>query len=364
MSRAGTRVRLTRLRAALLAVTTLMLVLSFWAVSLVQDTAEVARDRATVAVLGTADVRTALVAADRAAVTTFAPGETTLVGLGQEYTNQLAIANQSLARVAEAHQSAAGTGQLQVVAGLVAAYAGAMAQADAHYRQADSLALGTADLWYASRLLHGPGGVLDQLSDLEDAELAVLDAQLRDGGSEVLPEQLRLLPVALIPPAVLLVLIVFAHLAFRRWFRRRLVPGLLVAALLTVGVGVAVVGAMSRQGRLDAVRAEVHAEVTDRGLRITDEDVLGQRALESLLAKRCVDLCGASVAAFRNSLPPTPPEPGPASPRPVAAMARDAAEPWIPEWLVAVAVVLAGGSLVVGFRARIEEYRYRETEAV
>lgn len=357
-----TRVRLVRLRAALLAGTLVMLVTSVWAVRIVQDTAETVRDRTAEAVLETAAARAALTAADQAAIASFASGEVALAGPGQDYTNQLATANQSLAKVAEANQAeGAGAGRLQVVAGLLAAYASAIGQADAHYRQPGAETLGAADLWYASRLLHSSGGVLEQLSGLQADQRQAMVKQL-DEGSAALPP-LWLLPVSLLAPIALLLLLGLTQWRLYHWFRRRLNLSLLAASVVTGGLVVALIALLGQRSSLDDVRTRTDVVLADRQAEVADNDAVGQRLLASVLTARCEAAgCGVTVGAFqraqRDDGHGTAQELIDADTQRVAAAAATAAESGGRELLVPAAVLAVGGLVLLGLYRRIDEYRY------
>ena len=357
-----TRVRLVRLRTALLAGALLMLVTSMWAVQIVQGTAETVRDRTTEAVLETAAARAALTAADQAAIASFASDEVALTGPGQDYTNQLATANQSLAKVAEANQAeGAGAGRLQVVAGLLAAYSSAIGQADAHYRQPGAKTLGAADLWYASRLLHSSDGVLEQLSLLQADQRLAMVTQL-DEGSPALPP-LWLLPVSLLVPVVLLGLLGLTQWRLYRWFRRRLNLPLLAASVVTGGLVVALIALLGQQSDLDDVRTRTDVVLADRQAEVAENDADGQRLLAGVLTSRCeLSGCGVTVADFQAKRqaggPGAAPELIDTDTQRVVAAAETAAESGGRELTVPAAVLAVGGLVLLGLYRRIDEYRY------
>ncbi|MEU5259548.1 hypothetical protein [Amycolatopsis sp. NPDC021455] len=355
-----TRVRLIRTLTALLASTLVMLAISLGAVLSVLDAARTVRDRTTEAVLEVAAARAALSEADLAAGESFRTGEAKLAGPGQDFANDLAGASQSLAKVAEANQAgAAGTGILQVVEGLVAAYSGAVGQADAHFRQPGGEVLGVADLWYASRLLHGPDGVLAQLTTLQSLQRAALDNQLRDGMSPAL------LPLWLLAPAVSAVLLVGTQWYLWRRFRRRFNLPLAGATALTVGVGVTLAVALGLQLRLDDVRARIDTVLADRQSRIAVTDVAGRTELATLLARYCDPApgCGSTVADFtaqpRFAATPADEAAIEAGTEDVVARARDAADSRGVEYLAPAFSVGALGLIAWGMSRRIDEYRYR-----
>jgi hypothetical protein len=353
-----TRVRLVRLLVLLLATTLVMLAVSLGAVLSVLDAARTVRDRTTEAVLEVAAARAALSEADQAAIDAFRTGEAKLAGPGQDYANDLAGASQSLAKVAEANQAGApGTGILQVVEGLVAAYSGAVGQADAHFRQPGSEVLGVADLWYASRLLHGPDGVLAQLTTLQGLQRAALDDQLEDGMSP------GLLPVWLLAPAAAAALLVGTQWYLWRRFRRRFNLPLLGATALTVGVGVTLAVALGLQLRLDDVRARTDTMLADRQTGIAATDSAGQTGLVTLLARHCAAGCGSTVADFtaqpRFAATAADEAEVDAGAEAVTAGARDAAGSGGIEYLAPAFSIAALGLIAWGMSRRIDEYRYR-----
>ncbi|MEV6872361.1 hypothetical protein [Amycolatopsis sp. NPDC051128] len=369
-----TRVRLVRLLVLLLATTLVMLAVSLGAVLSVLDAARTVRDHTTEAVLEVAAARAALSEADQAAIEAFRT-HATLTGPGQDYANNLASASQSLAKVAEANQAgAAGTGILQVVEGLVAAYSGAVGQADAHFRAVGtpdahlpqpgekprpSEVLGAADLWYASRLLHGPDGVLAQLTALQGLQRAELDDQLDDGMSP------GLLPVWLLAPAAAAALLVGTQWYLWRRFRRRFNLPLVGATALTVGVGVTLAVALGLQLRLDDVRARTDTVLADRQTGIAVADTSGRTGLVALLTRYCDPAagCGSTVADFtaqpRFAATAAHERKVAEGATGVAAAARDAADSGGIEYLAPAFSIAALGLIAWGMSRRIDEYRYR-----
>ncbi|WP_414938500.1 hypothetical protein [Amycolatopsis sp. cmx-11-51] len=359
----ATRVRLVRLRTALLALTFAVLVLSLWAFHSVQRTAETVRDRTSHAVLEVTAARAALVAADAAAVTSFASGEAKLAGPGQEYSNQLALASQSLARIAESNQAGeTGGNALQVVEGQVAAYSGSIGQADVHFRQPDAPVLGAADLWHASRLLHAPGGVLDELETLQGRQREALNQQLSSTGVS-----LATLPLWLLPVLALLALLVLTQLYLKKRFRRLVNFPLLAATLLVATIGMALVFTMISRGRLDSVAMRLDGVAAARDAQIQAADDAGQRRLADLLSDYCDEEqgCGVTADEFRmragqtSNVETDNTRVATAGTKAVAADASEAAESGGREILIPVGTLLAGGLILLGMHARVEEYRYR-----
>ncbi|GAA4552500.1 hypothetical protein [Amycolatopsis samaneae] len=354
--RVPTRTALSRLRAVLLAGTLVMLVTSVLAVRNVLDTAEVVRDRTTQAVLETAAARNALISADNAAITSFYSGDSQLAGPGREYENQMTVASQSLARVAEFNQAGeAGASALEVVEGLVAAYSGSIGQADAHYRRGGGALIGTADLWYASRLLHELVGVL---TDLQTLQRQALDRQIAaDGMSQ------GVLPLWLLPPATLLVLLVLTQVFLGRRFRRVLNVPLIAASLLTIGIVAALGWTLVLAQRLDEVRDRTDVLLADRQADIVALDARGKAMLVALLKEKC-GYCGVSVDTFVAGAPRGDAVPGdPAriteGASEVATLAGSATRTGGLPVFVSAAALADGVLILLGLYARIDEYRYR-----
>ncbi|OXM47016.1 hypothetical protein [Amycolatopsis alba] len=358
-----TRVRLVRLRTALLALTLAVLVVSLWAFHSVQNTAETVRDRTSQAVLEVTAARAALVAADAAAVASFASGEAKLAGPGQEYSNQLALASQSLARVAEFNQAGEDGGNgLQVVESQVAAYSGSIGQADVHFRQPDAAVLGAVDLWHASRLLHAPGGVLEELEKLQSGQRLALDRQLSSTGMSLV-----LLPLWLLPVLALLVLLVLTQLYLKKRFRRVANVPLLAATVLVAAIGAALVFTLISRDRLDSVGERLDGVAAARGAQLQAADDAGQRRLAVLLTEYCDEEqgCGVTADEFRERARKTTTvetdntRVATAGAKAVADDASEAAESGGREFLIPAGTLLAGGLVLLGLHARIDEYRYR-----
>ncbi|MEC3982647.1 hypothetical protein [Amycolatopsis sp. H20-H5] len=357
-----TRLSLVRFRAGLLVLTGVVLASSLWIFVSVWTTAGTVRDRTAQAILEVAAARSALVAADRAAITSFRSGEATLAGPGQEYANAITQASQSLARVAELNQAGdAGTSSLQVVEGLLAAYSGSVGQADAHFRQADSAVLGAADLWYASRLLHAPGGVLVELESLQGLQRQALADQISWDGMGP-----WWIGVWLVPPVLLLAVLGWTQHYLRKQFRRVLNAPLLGATALAVGVGFAMLLTFFMHRRLEDVSSQVDVTISGWEARISTEDALGQRDLAALVRQRCGrdGGCGNTVDTFtaglRQDVTPAPDQKTlTAEVKAVNDAATGAAESGGLEFLIPAAGLAVGLLILFGLHARIDEYRYQ-----
>ncbi|MEQ4303085.1 hypothetical protein ABNF97_17105 [Plantactinospora sp. B6F1] len=363
-----TRGTLLRLLGCLLGATVLVLASSLAVIWGTHRSAETVRTRSVPAVMELAAVRTALVRADTAAITSFQTRQSGLVGPGEEYQNQIAVASQGLAQAAEDIGSEGGSsGQIQVVEGLLVAYVGLMGQAHAHYRQSGPGGLATAYAWYASRLLHSDDGILAQLDTLLAAETEALEARLSSGWLSPGTTLLWVLPVLL-----LLCLLVGAQRYLRRRFRRTVNWGLAAATVLLVVLTAGTSFVLVSKEQL----ADAHAELSEvRRLSAEQSagaDHQGIAALDELLAGFCsrADGCAVSSDVFRGGLEAGAPAPAVSAPpvadREVLSRAGEVDDQ------AALATGATSGAFVVlllaspiallvwlGLRPRIEEYRYR-----
>jgi alpha-glucoside transport system substrate-binding protein len=294
-----TRRDLLRLRSALLALTAAVLVGSVAVFTGVRSTVLKAGADTAPAVLDVLAARSALVQADAAAMNSFRTGQARLIGPGEEYQSQLALASQSLTQVAE-HNTAGepASRTLQLVEGLVVAYSGLIGRADAHFRQDEQNPLWIADLWDASRLLSTPGsGILAQLDSLAQQERDMFSHQLSSGW---LSTSAMLLWIT--PSAAMLGVLLSAQWYLRRRFRRAVNPALVAAtvALLLVMAGTATV--LVAQSRAET--AATTLDQTSQEWRAQGDAVMvdGQHALAEVLRGRCGDVnlagCGDSVNSF------------------------------------------------------------------
>ncbi|MFY1669204.1 hypothetical protein ACN27G_04470 [Plantactinospora sp. WMMB334] len=358
-----TRRTLLRLLGCLLGATALVLATSLAVVWGTHRTAETVRTRSLPSVMELAAVRTALVRADTAAITSFQSRQAGLAGPGEEYQNQIAAASQSLAQAAEDIGSGDGTSsrQIQLVEGLLVTYVGLVGQADAHYRKSGPGGLATAYLWYASRLLHSEQGILAQLDSLLAAETDALEARLASGW---------LGPAAtllwLVPALSLLVLLVGTQLFLHRRFRRMVNWGLAAATLLLAVLVAGTSFALVSKAQLADAGAELSEvrRLSGEQFRAADRD--GAIALERLLRESCVrdDGCDVSSDVFRPGL--TAASPTPVADRDVLGRAEEVDEQAgaatsATSLAFVVLLLVSPIALLVwlGLRPRLEEYRYR-----
>ncbi|MBY8848105.1 hypothetical protein [Saccharothrix longispora] len=338
-----------------------------WAVcAAVQATADSVRTRNAPAVLEAATARAALAEADRLAVESFNNPEHVLTGPGDRYRGRIALAGQYLAQIAE--DNTAGevvSRQLQLVEGLLVSYNAAIGQADAQLRQPGGAALGSADLWHASQLLHAPDhGILAQLDRLLEAQRDALDDRLAESGTT--PWRAA---SWLVPSLVLLGLLVATQVFLVRRFRRLVNPLLALATAVALGVVVVpLVGQETRAQVTESTRA-LDLLVDRWRAHTTETGATARRELLVLLDRHCGgerDGCGDTVARVRRDLGPAAAGAPPTDERELTREAErinadleDAADE-----RGLIPLVPIGGSAVVllvllGLLGRLEEYRYR-----
>ncbi len=266
------------------------------------DTAESMHTHAAPAIQGILVARNALVEADGAALRSFRSGAS-LVGPGEEFQTQIAIASQSLTNVAEDNIAGqAGRSMLELVDGLMVTYTGLIGQADAHLRQSGTDLLGTADLWSASNLLHKPNsGILAHLDTLLARQQQALDDQLERTAVDAGTVLLLVLPVL-----AMCVLLLVSQIFFRRRFRRRLNLLLMAATVLLIPMAWLITRPMSAQEDLDRSHQALYELVATTNARTVAQDGEGQRILRDILAdKGCGDgrACGPTIESFFATVP-------------------------------------------------------------
>jgi hypothetical protein len=365
-SRSTTRRVLRALLTGLVLVTIAVFATNLLVFNRLHDTARSVGTRTAPAILGLVNARAALVRADSATIDSFRTGEARLAGPGDAFQNQLAIASQSLTRVAENNVAGeAGSSRLQLVDGLLATYTRQVGQADAQFRQPGGETLGVADLWGASRLLHREQtGPLAQLDSLLDAQLAALDEQL--SASAMDPAATLTL---LVPMVGLLALLVVAQVVLHRRFRRRVNLWLVAATLLLLALAALSTRDFVAQDHLELARNALYQVVDDGSAQSARTNAQGQRALRDLVVGTgCggATECGETVARFvadTAKLDGTErdvvdsrltDDTRRVSEQTTAAGAGSGLQPWI--------YVLASGILVcsvAGLLRRLNEYRYR-----
>ncbi|MCK2237300.1 MULTISPECIES: hypothetical protein [unclassified Crossiella] len=357
-----TRRLLHLLRATLLGLTAIMLTGATIGYLRVHNAAETAGSRSVPVLREVSTARTALVRADWEVLRSFRTGAAALIGAGDGYRDQLAIAAQSLTRVAEANLAGdAGGRQLQLVDSLLATYSASVEQAATQHRlPGGGPVLGAADLWQASRLLHSADGVLRQLD-----QVALLQRDAFRGALTQAQPTTVSVAFWLLPGGVLLLGLLGVQWLFWRRFRRRFNPWLLAATGAVAGLLVLTTTVFDSQRELDSARGGLEHNVAQR-LRLDAEiDAEGQRWLGELMRQQCPEIrdCGPSVGAFLAGLHPIPD--GPAEPGLTEEAGRLAGQvrevggrgSWWPGIPVLAALVLA--LVLRGFQARLAEYRSR-----
>jgi nitrate reductase gamma subunit len=345
-----------------LGVTVHVLAFSWYFYHDIHSTIETVHTRTAPAQLEAAAARAALAEADSLALKSFQSGEAQLDGPGDQYQNKIAMASQSLAQVAENNMAGeTGSQQLQLVEGLLVAYTGWIEQADVYYRQDPASLLATTDLWYASRLLHAPDtGILAQLDALLKAQQEAMDNELAHGPNMFFRAVLLALPIA-----VLFVILLLAQRFLRRTFRRSVnVPLALSTVLLAVLCVLPVLNIVAQQ-RLATAAGNLRQVVDMWQVNTSAKAAEGQQLLKERVDKECPRGCSATVDRFTANLGNAgtnePVEDKALTEKAqqfneeiTAVGATSGLEPLIPVGVVLLAVLVA-----LGFRSRIEEYRYQ-----
>jgi hypothetical protein len=250
------------------------------------------------ALLGARTAQASLIDADRDAIHSFVSGDVVLVGPGQRYQDSIKAASQAIEQVSET--GAGDPAQIQSIDAEVVTYTGLIEQADAARRAEAATArapvraavsnqaplqtagLGQAYLWYASKTLHAPGGLLDsvrQLGDQQQTRLAARPWWLGTGA----------VTTGLLGSVLLLAGLVTAQWRLARRFRRIINLPLAVATVCAIGLGSWVtVGLLHVEGGYD------HAASADLGpllglwqVRSSVTDADGQSGLSVLQRAQC-----------------------------------------------------------------------------
>ncbi len=211
------------------------------------------------AILDVTAAQNALIEANKIVEDTTAQAQGELVDTGGSYRVQISVANQSLARAAEASvRGESGLRQLETVTGLIVYFAGWLEKAD---QEPVDTPLREAYEYYADQMLtKNDDGILDRLDELQEEQNDVLARQAAfDWPSRLV------WAAALLLGAALLVLLVETQFRFlRRRFRRRLNAGLLVATAMVLAVlGVLTVVTVQTQNAKAATRDQLDQELID-----------------------------------------------------------------------------------------------------
>jgi hypothetical protein len=349
-----TRRDLLRLRLGLLGLTVVVLAMSVWSFAATQSVLGTVRDRTAPAVLDVAAARSALMQAHSAAVGSFVHQGATLVGPGEEYTADLAVAEQDLARAAGDNAGGStGSGELQLIAGLLTTYSGWMSQAGTHFRDGTP-ALYATDLWYAARSLYGSEQTLAHIEHLADLQRTELDQQLSGGWLN----PWTVLAWA-VPSAALAFLLWFTQHYLWRKFGRRFNLALLGASALLVLLIAATASQFLLAGRAQTAGAALTSYVTSTDQQSDAVSADAQHSLILFVRATCDQTgCGAT-------LPDTPPPQQltlPPTTTTASAITTGFTDATDLGWLLVLIPVLAlgvAGLSLVGLQPRIDEYRYR-----
>lgn len=335
---------------------------SLWVFRKVHGIVDTVRTNTVPAILEVLAAQEALVKADGAAIGNFQSGEVKLSGPGLQHQNQLTFASQSLAQVAE-HNAAGqpGSRRIQLLEGLLESYSGLIGQAHAHF----GTAVGTADLWAASRLLHtGDSSILGELDELMQDQTNALNDQIAKSSMTT-----GTLLVWVLPIVFMFVLLGVTQVFLKRRFRRAVNPLLLLATVALVGLSIVTSLALVSQHRLETSRDTLDRVVREWKAATSAADAQGQRALGRLVTMECSQEkggCGPTVNQFVTNLVPTDSTADEARDGRAAAWTSDVDEQTSPAvrnsrlWLlIPLAAALIAVLIPFGFWPRIEEYRYR-----
>lgn len=346
-------------RRALIAATVVAAVVATVAFRSVAHTAEDVRARTSQAALELLAARSALIDADRAAITTFGSGGADLAGPGQDYQNQIAAAAQSLARFAQLTGSQ-DVQNLQVVEGMLASYSASIAQADAYEHQRGGSFLAMNELWDASQLVHQTGGILDQIQTLQQHQRAAADRQVGSGWLDPWT-----IPVWAFLIALVLALLAATQIMCYRRFRRRLNVGLLAATALTLILAGTMIFTAVSAHRLQAAHRQLQTVLSTRSAQVHDADTAGQYRLAGLLRQGCIPrgTCGYTVDAFIAAThPASAPEDSATSARGRTRAVNQRLQVAAETYGLGVTIPVVGAGVVVcigaGLYSRIAEYRF------
>ncbi|WP_206794371.1 hypothetical protein [Amycolatopsis sp. MtRt-6] len=327
------------------------------------------RERTAPAVLEVSLAKEALVHAHDAAVRAFEHGQAKLTGPSEQYEDEIALASQQLAQVAE-HNAAGeqGSQTLRLIEGLLPAYNGFIGRADAHFRQEGGGPLAASDLLSAADLLTAPdNGILARLDTLEAAQRAALDVQLDANWLDPAITVLWALPLV-----VLLGTLAWTQRFLARRFRRTVNTALLAATAACVLLGTATALLLGIQSGARDSAAVLARTVDARSATTTAVADRTRWTLTQVLAAQCgpggVVACGDTVAAFAAAtpVPPTVPAQPPPEVDEAALLGPGLTEPgWSGVLGYGIPVLAAGiGVLAVGgLQPRLDEYRFRTRRA-
>jgi hypothetical protein len=360
-----TRKTLWGLCVVLLIATTVVFGTSLWVFQKVHRTVETVRSHTAPSILEVLATREALVKADRAAIDSFRSGQVKLSGPGLQHQNQLTLASQSLTKVAE-HNAAAGnvgSQRIQLLEGLLESYSGLVGQAHAHF----GTAVGTADLWSASHLLHaGDSPILPELDELLNDQTRALSDQVAVSSMTAVT---LLTWVVAVPIVVLFVLLVVTQAFLKRRFRRATNPFLLIATVVLIGLSIVIYITFVSQHPLKNTQDTLGRVAREWKADTSAADAKGQHELGLLVMLECRQEkggCGPTVNQLDTNRDATDSTADKNHDERVAKWARDVDEQTGTAaqhsslWLLSpLATALIAVLIPFGLVPRIEEYRYR-----
>jgi hypothetical protein len=362
----ATRRTLLWLRGALLVATALALTGCLSVFLGVHRNAQMVSAQTTPAILDVHEAQVALLAAHGAAARSFERGEA-ILGPGEEYRDQIAIAEQSITRVAENNAAGdRGSHEIEVVEALLAGYTGLIEQANVYFRRGGA----TADSPLVSAYLRDASSVLRdiqaRLDRLRAEQTEVLDRQVDAGWTASVTPVVWLLPV-LVLLGLLVATQMFLSYRFRRTLNLPLAAATALAALLGAGAALSLLSAGTLDETRDTVR-QVGAEQQAHGRYLQDANA---RALTDLLGKQCGNSqpCENTVKRIVETLGDGRTDPAAKAEPPVEGTAQKAdravltaeraADSHRIEYGLPIAALGIAALVLYGLQPRIEEYRYR-----
>lgn len=370
-TRSTTRSTLLRLLGVLLGLAATASLVSAVTFTSVHGAAQTIDDRTAPAIMELTIARTALVKADAAAIGSVRSSAAQLVGPGEEFQNQIAIAGQALTKIAETNMlGEEGSRSLQFVEGLLVTYTGLISEATApsgEQMRTDSVAA----LWSASRLLHKAdkdSGILAKLDEMTADHQRLLNDEHSTNAMTLSGT------VALFTPiAALLAMTIVVQVFWRRRFRRKY--NLWLVGATALGLALAVVSALVfvSGSRLDTAADDLRTLIAAAREEMSSTDHRAQDEMVSILDDACGNAaCSESVEQFHeqvfkqvqlDDIGAIAKEPGD-SPltdkiRQVGERTAEASANTGLVALIYVLGVLLAAAILLGFRPRLIEYRYR-----
>lgn len=343
--RSSTLVWLLGLLVGLVLVSAASSTISLVAIQSVQGTVDTVGQRTVPAIVDVSAARIALVEADRLAFRSFStPLASRLIGPGMDYQNRIAVASQSLAKLAQDNVAEGADQQLQLVEGLLVTYTGLIEQADADSQVVDpapaQISSARVALWNAWVLLHKSlFAALDKLERMEG------DAFARELSSGWIAPQM--IPLWAAPLAALLALLLVAQGFVSRRFRRTLNPPLVVATAAWLVASWLMIGVVGANQHLGAARVALSGAVSNWEDAVSNADFADLTTLPEPCGQASAG-CGGDVAAV----------PVPRSPATTQRQIADAGLGPRGVWAPLISAIV-GALAALGLWLRIDQYRYR-----